>query len=443
MTRGSEAGLLIRFALPLLAGNLLQQVYTATDTAIVGKVLGDDALAAVGATGSITYLFYTLCLGLAVGAGIMTAQFYGAGFLQRMRSAVWNSACVTALFGVGISVLSVCLTEPVLRLLHTPESLLPTAAGYMKIACAGTVAVALYNWINAVMRALGDAKTPLIFLGVSCGLNIGLDLLFILVFGWGAPGAAAATVTAQACSALGCILYAFCKMPELHLSREDRRADNGMMRQCIATGIPIALQNGMISVSMVALQRITNGFGEEVMAAYTATMRVEQFVHQPFTSLNAALSTFTGQNTGAQKPDRVKNGMRAGLTIGAMIGLVLAVVFWVCSRMILRCFISGEASVNIGTWGLRLNACFYIPLSVIYVTRGFLNGAGDTVYAMMNGAAEVISRIGFSLILTPIAAIGWHGIWYTTAITWVATALVGLLRYRSGKWKTKALSSDA
>lgn len=439
MTQGSEAKLLIRFALPLLAGNLLQQVYTATDTAIVGKVLGDDALAAVGSTGSITYLFSTLCIGLGVGAGIIVAQLYGAALMQRMRCAVWNSALVTVLFGMIVSVVSVPLTEPVLRLLHTPESLLPMAAAYMRIACAGTVAVALYNWINSVMRALGDAKTPLIFLGVSCGLNIALDLLLILVFDMGVQGAAAATVIAQGCSAVGCIVYAFRRMKELHLTRADLRTDYTMMVRCIYTGVPIAVQNGMISLSMVALQRVTNGFGEAVMAAYTATLRVEMFVHQPFSSLMAALATFTGQNTGAGKEERVHRGLRTGLMIGAVLGLALAAVFWICGRPALRCFISGEESVAIGTWGLRVNACCYIPLSMIYVTRGFLNGAGDTVYAMMNGAAEVISRIGFALLLTPIAAIGWHGIFYTTCVTWTATALVGLLRYHSGKWKTKAI----
>ena len=439
MTQGSEAGLLIRFALPLLAGNLLQQVYTATDTAIVGKVLGDDALAAVGATGSITYLFSTLCIGLGIGAGIIIAQLYGAGFLERMRSAVWNSALVTLLFGIVISVISVPLTEPVLRLLNTPDALLPMAASYMKIACGGTIAVAFYNWINSVMRALGDARTPLVFLGVSCGLNIGLDLLFIIVFHFGVQGAAAATVIAQACSAVGCTVYAFRKMKELHLTRADLRTDTQMMRQCIVTGVPIAVQNGMISLSMVALQRVTNGFGEAVMAAYTATLRVEMFGHQPFSSLNAALATFTGQNTGAGKEDRVRRGLRTGLMIGALIGLVIAAAFWLFGRAALLCFISREESVRIGTWGLRVNACCYIPLSIIYTTRGFLNGAGDTVYAMMNGAAEVISRIGFALLLTPIASVGWHGIWYTTCITWCATAIVGLLRYRSGKWKSKAI----
>ena len=277
MTQGSEMRHIIMFSLPLLAGNLLQQTYNIVDTMVVGRYLGDDALAAVGATGSITYLFYTLCIGLSVGAGIIVAQYFGAGKQKALRSAVFNSALVTAIFGVVISLLSVPAARPILELLKVPDKLIGDSAVYMQIACGGTIAVAAYNWINAIMRALGDSKTPLIFLGAASLLNALLDLLFVVVFKFGIAGAAWATVLTQALSAISCIVYCFAVSGEIKLTADDMHADKDMMCRCVKTGVPIAIQNGLISVSMVALQRVTNGFGETVMAAYTVSMRIGGF----------------------------------------------------------------------------------------------------------------------------------------------------------------------
>ena len=440
MTTGRESRLLIRFALPLLAGNLLQQLYNIADTVIVGKALGDAALAAVGATTSLTFLFCTICLGLGTGAGIIISQFFGAGNMQKLRSAVWNSALATLLFGAVISVLSVIFAEPALRLLETPEHLMDISAGYMKVACSGTIAVAGYNWINAVMRALGDSKTPLIFLSAASILNILLDLLFVMVFGWGARGAAAATVTAQLLAVSACSVFAFRRIPELHLSRNDCRADLGMMRLCVRTGLPLAAQSGLISLSMVALQSVTNRFGDMVMAAYTAQMRVEQFVQQPFMSLGTALSAFTGQNIGAQKSDRAIRGLKTGLRLSSITALAFAAIFWAAGIPIVNAFISEADSVSLGAFALRVTSLCYIPLGSIHVVRSFLNGAGDTAYTMMNGSCEVICRVGGAMLMTAVLGMDCRAIWYTTCLTWVVTGAFGLLRYRSGKWRSKAIA---
>ena len=441
MTQGNETQLILRFTLPLLAGNLLQQLYNIADTVIVGKAISDDALAAVGATGSVTFLFSTLCLGLATGAGIMVSQYFGAGLHKRMRSAIWNSALVTLFIGIIISFAGAAFAAPVQHLLNTPKNLFPMSVAYMRIACGGTVAVAAYNWINAVMRALGDSKTPLLFLGIASVLNVGLDLLFILVLHTGVAGAAAATVIAQLLSAAGCILYAFRRMPELRLSREDRRRDSAMMRLCIRTGLPIAAQSSLISVSMVALQWVTNGFGETVMTAYTASMRVEQFIQQPFASLSAAISTFAGQNIGAAKTDRARRGLNAGMKMSAILALTIAAAFWLFGDVIIRCIISGEESISLGYFALKTTSLFYIFLGVIYVTRGFLNGAGDTAYAMMNGIAEVVCRVGGALCMTKLLGMDCRAIWYTTGLTWLVTGSVGLIRYHGGAWTGKAIGT--
>ena len=438
MTTGSEWRHIVLFTLPLLAGNLLQQVYNIADTIIVGQYLGDDALAAVGATGSITYFFYTLCLGLATGAGVIISQYYGSAQHKKVRSAIFNSAVVTAVFGVIITILAVILTEPVLRLLNTPETLLPTSVEYMRIAVSGTVCVAAYNWIFAVMRSLGDSKTPLLFLGIASILNVGLDLLFVMAFNFGPGGAAAATVAAQGLSAVMCIVFGFRKNKNLRLAREDMHISRYECLLCIKTGVPIALQNGMISISMIAIQRVTNGFGESVMTAYTATMRIEQFIQQPFSSLNAAISTFAGQNIGADKRERAVKGYRLGLAISSGFALFVTAVFLFAANGLVNCFVSGAEVIRIGATGLRLTSCFYIFLGIIHVTRGFLNGAGDTGYAMVNGLAEVISRVGLSLVLTNIS-LGYWGIWSTTCATWFVTAVISFIRYKHGKWKQKSI----
>lgn len=432
-------GHIIRFTMPLLGGNLLQQTYNIIDTLIVGRYLGDTALAAVGATGSITYLFYTLCIGLSIGAGVIVSQFFGSGDNKKMRLAVVNSAIVTAIFGIVVSILAVLWTEQVLRFLNVPEHLMVNAVAYMKIACGGTVAVAAYNWINAMMRAVGDSKTPLIFLGAASILNAVLDLLFVVVFQFGVTGAAWATVLAQGLSAISCIRYCFSKGREICISGEDLKADQGMMLQCIKTGVPIAVQNGLISVSMIALQRVTNGFGEYVMAAYTVSMRIEQFVQQPFSSLNAAVSTFTGQNIGAGKKDRAVKGLRASLKISTIFAFGVLLLFVMFGHHLTACFVSGEEVIYIASRAIVMTGCFYWALGIIHTVRGFLNGAGDTGYALVNGIAEVICRIGLSLLLTSIAFIGHWGIWLTTCLTWFVTAMVSGIRYKSGKWREKAL----
>lgn len=439
MTEGNVSRSIIRFALPLLMGNILQQTYNIVDTIIVGKYLGDDALAAVGATGSITYLFYTLCIGLSIGAGIIISQYFGAGEKKYVRKAISNSAFVTAVFGIVISLLSVFLAKSVLTFLKVPESLIDKSAAYMKIACGGTVCVAAYNWINSVMRALGNSLTPLIFLGIATIINVILDLLFVVSFNMGVGGAAFATVVSQGISAIGCIVYCFKKNKEIRPKGKELKPEKMLIKRCIMTGIPIAMQNGLISISMVSLQSVTNTFGSTIMAAYTVSMRVEQFIQQPFSSINAAMSTFTGQNIGAGKEERAVKGLKVGVKISSVFAVIVFIVFMIFGKNILGMFVSGKDVISVGYKALLITGIFYVPLGLIHTVRGFLNGAGDTGYALVNGIAEVVCRVGFSLILTKISFIGFWGIWITTSITWIVTAAVSVIRYFGGKWRMKTL----
>lgn len=439
MTKGSEIKHILLFTLPLLAGNLFQQFYNIVDSVIVGRYLGHEALAAVGATGSITFLFYTLCNGLSAGAGILIAQSFGAGRHDDVKRFIANSAYTLFGIGAGLTIISVIVAHALLQLLDTPQNIIADAANYMRTACAGTIAVAAYNWINSVLRALGDSKTPLYFLIIASVLNVGLDLLFVFVFGMGVVGAAAATVIAQGVSALGSILFAAKKNEYFRLKKEHLRLRKDYIARCLKTGVPIALQNALVSVSMISLQKTANSFGDVVVAAYTATMRVEQLIQQPFNSLGTALSTFAGQNIGAGKPARVVAGYRKSMLITAGFATVMLAVFYFTSSYIVGFFVTEPNVVAIGARALMLSACFYIPLGFIHTTRGLLNGAGDVLFAFLNGLAEVVGRIGFAAVLVMIPGVGMWAVWLTTCLTWVLTAVMCLVRYKSGIWRKKCL----
>ncbi|MBQ8826767.1 MAG: MATE family efflux transporter [Oscillospiraceae bacterium] len=439
MTTGSEMKHIVSFTLPLLAGNLFQQLYNIVDSVIVGKHLGANALAAVGATGSMTYLFYSLCIGLSIGAGILISQSFGAGKKREVKVLIVNSAYAAIIFGILISVVSFLLAEPLLRLLRTPESLMDMAVEYMRIACVGTISVAVYNWINAVMRALGDSKTPLYFLVAASIINVVLDIVFVMFLEMGVAGAAYATIIAQTVSAAGCIVFAFLKVKFFRFGRKTLEFDGGAFIKCVRTGVPIALQNSMISVSMIYLQSVANSFGETVMAAYTATMRVEQIIHQPFSSLGTALSTFTGQNMGAGKLERTVKGYGRSMKLTIAFSLLMLAVFMVFSEKIMWVFVDEQEVIEIGAKALKLSAFFYIPLGTIHVTRGLLNGAGDVGYAMINGFVEVIGRIGFAILLVQLDIIGMWAVWTTTCLTWVLTGIMSFIRYKQGIWKGKAI----
>ena len=439
MTEGNEFGHILRFTLPLLAGNLFQQLYNVVDSVIVGRYLGATAFASVGETGSITFLFYNLCIGLATGAGILISQSFGANRERDVKRLIANSAYVLLVFGILISIVSVICAPLLLLMLGTLDSIFDAALGYMKIACSGTVAVAAYNWINAVMRALGDSKTPLIFLIVASILNVILDLLFVVGFGMGINGAAWATVTAQGIAAAGSIIFAFRKNPCFKLTVKLAKPHSSIIMRCIRTGVPVALQNSVISVSMIYLLRTANSFGNEaVIAAYTATMRVEQLIQQPFASLGTAISTFTGQNIGAGKAGRVRTGYRQGVKAVVIFSLVMLLLFLLFSRYIVGVFVKESIVLDIGAKALKLSACFYIPLGLIHTTRGLLNGAGDVGYTMINGFSEVAGRIGFATLLVHIPIVGYWAIWGTSCLTWALTGIMSVIRYKGGKWRNRA-----
>ncbi len=443
MTVGSPARHIIKFTLPLLLGNLFQQLYNMVDSIVVGNFVGEDALAAVGACGSTNFLFFSLSSGLAIGIGIIVAQFFGAGDEKNVRNTIANSIYVLWGAAITVSIIGIVFCPALLRLLQTPETVIGDSIIYMRTSCAGILFIATYNGVAAMLRALGDSKTPLYFLIVSSIVNVVLDLVFVLVFEWGVFGVAFATIIAQATSALSCIIYAYHKVEYFRLTREQLKMNPRIIANSFKIGVPIAMQNSMIAVSCMVLQGVVNTFGETVMAAYTVIGRIEQVVQQPYMSLGSALTTYSGQNMGAGKIDRVKKGFRQGTVMVFIFSLCLLPIAYVFGEQIIGIFVNDPEVIAIGAKAIRINSLCYFGLGMIYVPRSVLNGCGDTGFAMINGITEVLCRVVFSLILTSIPLLGYWGIWLTTGLTWALTGVVCVCRYLVGKWRTKSIVQHA
>lgn len=435
MTEGSPVKLILMFTLPMLVGNLFQQFYNMVDSIVVGRFVGANALAAVGATGSLNFLFFSLCFGVSAGVGVVVSQFFGADKPEMLEKAIANGLYILGISAIIMSVLGVALARPVLTLLNTPEAIIDDAVIYMQVSCAGTIAVAAYNGVSAILRALGDSKTPLYFMVVSCFINIGLDLLFVLEFNWSVFGVAFATVIAQLTAAIGAFIYAYHKISYFRVKKENRAWKTDIAGRCFQLGLPIAVQNSMIALSCIFLQGVINGFGENLVAANTALGRIEQLVQQPYNSLGAAITTFTGQNVGAGKLDRVKKGYKVGFITVVLFSLFMLIPGQFFGKQIVGIFVQDQEVIAIGARGLAITSWFYFFLGMIYVARSVLNGAGDAVYAMINGLMEVAGRVGFAIPLTMIPFIGMWGVFLTTGFTWALTAIVSMHRYARGGWE--------
>ncbi len=431
MTEGSPVSLILLFSVPMLIGNLFQQVYNLVDSVIVGKYVNADALAAIGATGSVTFLFFAICNGIGSGGGIITSQCFGKKDDEAVKSCIVNTGYIMLVFPIIIGIIAYILTVPILKLLDTPVEILKDAADYMKIMCVGLVFVSVYNYISSMLRALGDSRTPLFFLIFSCLLNTGLDFLFVVGFGMSVRGAGIATVISQFVSGVGCLLYAMKTNSYFKFTKENMKFNKHITISVLKLGIPLSFQFSMIAISCMALQKVVNSFGKTTVAAFSATSRIEQIIHQPYQTLGAALSTFTGQNYGANLKERVKEGYKKSLIIMVIFSIIMLPVMQLFSENIVRIFVDEEPVIVMGAKALRITSYFYVMLGTIYVVRGVLNGLGDSIFALINGIVEVLGRFIAPVLLVGIPAIGLWGIWWSVGIVWSLAGITALMRYFS------------
>lgn len=381
----------------------------------------------------------SLVIGLSIGIGIIVAQYFGAGNDEMVKKTIGNSVYIVAVCAIFMACIGFFAARPVLELLDTPTDIMNDAVIYLKTTSIGILAIAAFNLVSAILRSLGDSKTPLKFLIVACMINVILDLIFVIVFHWGVMGVGVATAIAQIIAAICCMIYAYRSNTYFKLRKKDFVFVPEILKKTMKVGLPVAIQNAMIAFSLVVLQSVVNGFGSSFVTAFTIVSRVEQIIQQPFMSLGSALATFTGQNIGAGRIDRVKKGFFTATVVSTIFALSIILIFQIFAPFIVRIFGDDPKVIQLAVNGIRITCCFYVFLGLIYTTRNVLNGAGDAGFSVLTGIVEVICRVGFSKPLTMISFIGLNGVWIATGLTWLFNGTISCIRYQRGKWKTKAL----
>lgn len=441
LTEGNCIKLMILYAIPVLIGNIFQQIYNFADTIIVGQNLGNDALAAVGTTGSMYFLVNGFVVGVTSGFAVHVSQCFGAKDYEQMRKSVFNAVFLWTAVTIVITVLSVGFSKPMLRAINTPDTIVDMAHSYIVTIYAGIFAPMLYNAAACVLRAVGDSKTPLYFLIISAVLNIGLDLLFIIVFGLGVFGAALATVIAQAMSGILCVIYMYKKFEILHFQREDMHIDRTIIATHLRIGLPMAFQFSITAIGAIVLQGAINKFGEVKIAAYTAASKTEQLVTQMASAIGVTTANFVGQNMGAVRYDRIKHGVRqwSMVTIGCAVFAALIIFFF--GRDICGLFIKGKDASTLDASMIYLMTViqFFIPLFLIFVFRNALQAMGKTFMPLMAGVFELFARTVVSLTLPNI--IGFKGVCFAGPIAWVAACVPLLITYVIHIHKVKGIKS--
>ena len=420
LTEGRPLKLIVSFALPMLFGVLFQQLYSFVDTAIVGRFLGAERLAAVGATGSVNFLVIGLCLGLCSGFSIPIAQAFGAKDEKEVRRCVWHAVVLSAVLSVVFAVLSASLCKPLLRLMNTPEEILDHSASYIGIIFAAIPCCVLYNMAGGILRSLGDSRTPVVFLVLASLVNIVLDLFLIIVCGMDVAGAAVATAVSQLLAGIGCVIVMVRRFPVLHLSREDRRFDPALAKRMLGTGLPMGLQFSITAVGSVMVQWSVNGLGVNAVAAVSGGGKLSMFFACVFDALASTMATYAGQNMGARKLDRIHQGLRCTSVLGIVYCACAFGVVALFARPMLGLFIDADAAPEVTAMGVRylfINAAFYIPLLFVNIVRLSIQGMGFTRVAMLAGLFEMVARTAVALFVVPAA--GFTGACFANPAAWV------------------------
>ena len=419
MTKGSSMRLILGFAVPLFFGFLFQQFYNLVDTAIVGRFLGVDELASVGATGSINFLIVGFCMGICNGFSIPVSHKFGAGDYEGVREYVANCAWLGIGFAVVLTALTTWFCRDILVIMRTPDNILEDAYIYILIIFLGIPSVFLYNTVSGIIRALGDSRTPVVFLVLSSLINIGLDLFFIISLKLGVAGAALATVIAQAISGVGCFLFMMRRFEVLHLKKNEWRPDRHKMLVLCGMGIPMGLQYSITAIGSVVLQSATNTLGSAAVASVTAGTRVSCFLACPFDALGSTMATYGGQNVGAGKTERLDQVLKSCILIGAVYSVLAFLIVLFGGEKLAGVFVESGETMIIGNVKLFLlfNTAAYFPLALVNIVRFLIQGMGFPGFAILAGVLEMIARSVAGAVLVPI--LGFTGVCLGSPTAWI------------------------
>ena len=438
LTTGKAGSLILKFALPMLLGNVFQQMYNIVDSIIVGKFIGKEALAAVGASFPIIFAFLSLIIGIASGSTIVISQYFGAKNIDKVKRTIDTLFIFLFFASITISIIGIIFSEDIFRFLKLPEEIIPQATTYFNIFIGGVIVSFGFNGTSAVLRGLGDSKTPLYFLIISTIINIGLDLLFVLVFKWGIAGVAIASVIAQGGAFLTAIIYLNKTHKIIRFSFTKLVFDREIFKKSIRIGLPTGIQQTFVAVGMTALMSIVNTFGTNVIAAYSVVMRISSLASLPAMNFAAALSTFVGQNIGAKKIERVRSGFIATLKMSSLISITVSAFVLLGSGFLMKLFTNDAEVIRIGKEYLMIVGAFYVIFSAMFSISGVMRGAGDTLIPMF------ISLISLWVIRIPSAWLlsrefGEIGIWWSMPIGWFVGFSLSYIYYLTGNWKKKVV----
>lgn len=431
MTEGKPTSLIVTFALPLMAGNVFQQLYTVVDTMVVGKYLGVGSLAALGASDWLNWMMLGIVQGFTQGFAILMAQEFGAKRYEQLKKVIGNSAVLSLILAFLLVLLGQLSARPILVLLQTPDDIIGGSLLYLRIMFLGLPVVMAYNLFACILRSLGDGKTPLQAMVVASFTNIALDLIFVMLFQWGIAGAAVATLIAQLVSGLYC-LYHILQIDFLKIRKDDFSPIGNLCGKLLALGLPMAFQNCIIAIGGMIVQFVVNGFGVLFIAGFTATNKLYGILEMAATSYGYSMITYTGQNLGAGKSSRIRKGIRAALAIALATSVVIALVMLVFGRFILSWFISGtpeevEQTMQIAYFYLAIMSISLPILYVLHVVRSTIQGMGNTMLPMLSGVVEFIMRTGAALLLPLV--MGEIGIFFAETAAWLGADIVLVISY--------------
>jgi len=438
LTVGKESSLILKFALPMLLGNVFQQLYNVVDSIIVGNFIGKEALAAVGASFPIIFAFLSLIIGIASGSTIVIAQYFGAKDIEKVKKTI-NTLFIFLIFAsITASIIAIYFSEDIFRLLKLPEEIIPQAKLYFNILMGGAIVSFGFNGTSAILRGLGDSKTPLYFLIISTIFNIAFDLLFVMVFKWGIMGVAVATVISQAGAFITAVIYLNKTHKVIRFSFADLKFDREIFNKSIRIGLPTGIQQTFVAAGMMALISIVNGFGTDVIAAYSVATRIDSLASLPAMNFAAALATFVGQNLGAKKINRVRTGFVATLKMTSILAITVSASILLWGNHMVSLFTNDPEVIRIGTEYLVIVGAFYIVFTSMFTISGVLRGAGDTLVPMFISLAALwVIRIPGAWFLSQ--RIGEKGIWWAIPIGWCVGLILSYLYYLTGNWKKKVV----
>lgn len=440
LTVGNERKLILKFAIPMLLGNIFQQLYSVIDSIVVGKFVGKDALAAVGTSGPVIFLLISFMIGITMGFTIVISQYFGAKEMTKVQKAINTMYIFLFFISILLTIVGILISRYIFIIINLAPEIIPQAQLFLNIFFAGLVFLFGYNGTSAILRGLGDSKTPLYFLMGSVVANIGLDLIFVLVLHWGVAGVAYATVISEALAFIIQIIYLNKYHKIVKFTFRSLGFDYSIFLKSIRIGIPTGLQQTFVAFGMVALYWVVNRFGVDANAAYSVAGRIDNFAAMPAMSFSIALSTFVGQNMGANKPERVKTGLRATFLMTSTVTLIMSAFILFFARGLMRMFTNDLAVIALGRSYLVVIGIFYILFSSMFVFTGALRGAGDTLIPMFISLISLwIIRIPVAYLLSNIPSVGVRGIWWAIPIGWFFGLIIYYFYYRSGRWKKKAV----